>query len=100
MAETVCQKARLTAMNPIPTDPRLQQIINLIVAFAQGHLNEKIETKGEADELEAICIGLNMLGEELSFSKTQLEDQRLNQQRLITEVIINAQEVERQNIGL
>jgi light-regulated signal transduction histidine kinase (bacteriophytochrome) len=61
-----------TSSKKITKDTRLEQIINLILSFAQGDLDQRIEISGKEDELEAIALGLNMLGEELSYSKKEL----------------------------
>jgi len=57
-------------MNNLKTD----KIIKLITSFAQGNLRDKIKLEGNSDELDVIAQGLNMLGEELEFSKQKLNE--------------------------
>lgn len=55
-------------------DNIIDKILNSILAFAQGDLETKIEMSGKEEELDAIALGLNMLGEELLNSqKTIIE---------------------------
>jgi light-regulated signal transduction histidine kinase (bacteriophytochrome) len=80
MADAICKGRQLNSGKSMK-DPRLDKIVNLILAFAQGDLDQRIDISGEADEIDAIGLGLNMLGEELSYSKTQLalREKKLNE---------------------
>ncbi len=55
------------------SDPRIEKILALLVAFASGNLGERLEPSDETDDINAIIVGLNMLGEELS-SSTAMEE--------------------------
>jgi len=46
-------------------DPRIEQIIEIIIQLAGGNLNVKGSITGTGDELDAIIGGLNMLVEEI-----------------------------------
>ena len=50
------------------SDPRVNQIVDLIVQFAQGNLEARADASESGDDLDGIITGLNMLGEELEDS--------------------------------
>jgi len=51
-----------------PQDPRIEQILNLIMEFAYGNLNARETPSDNYDQIDGIIGGLNMLGEELQAS--------------------------------
>jgi hypothetical protein len=55
--------------NIYSNDPRIEKILNMLLQYNLGHfkLRETISEKG--DEIDAIIIALNTLGEELSAKK-------------------------------
>lgn len=55
------------------SDPRIEKIVNLLVAYASGDLGARLEPSDKADDVDAIIEGINMLGEELS-SSTVMEE--------------------------
>jgi len=51
-----------------PQDPRIEQILNLIMEFAYGNLDARETPSDNYDQIDGIIGGLNMLGEELQAS--------------------------------
>ena len=49
-------------------DPRIEKILHLIMEYAGGNLDAKIDADDKFDEIDGIIGGLNMLGEELKES--------------------------------
>ncbi|MBI5477575.1 MAG: hypothetical protein HY906_01895 [Deltaproteobacteria bacterium] len=67
------------------TDPRLDRVLSMITAFASGDFAATVAPSGKADELDAIIIGLSMLGEELAENVRRLQathDQLLQAEKL------------------
>jgi diguanylate cyclase len=54
-------------------DPRLEALVDFVVGFAAGDLSARLETTGNADSIEAVVVGLNMLAEELEVLYAGLE---------------------------
>jgi len=50
------------------SDERINQILDLILKFAAGDLDSSLAPYNLNDDLDAIILGLNMLGEELKYS--------------------------------
>jgi two-component sensor histidine kinase len=55
------------------TDSRVNEILNVIMAYARLDFSKKTEMKGD-DALDAIGAGVNMLGEELETSTVSLKE--------------------------
>ena len=47
-------------------DERFERILSLLVKYAQRDFSAREEISDKGDELDAIILGLNTLGEELS----------------------------------
>ncbi|MDP2387595.1 MAG: ATP-binding protein [Bacteroidota bacterium] len=56
------------AGNIYSTDERIEQIYSLLIKYTQGDFIERGEISEKGDELDAIIVGLNILGEELQSS--------------------------------
>jgi two-component system, NtrC family, sensor kinase len=50
---------------PLAADPRIDQVLSMVAAFAAGQFTFRVEPSDRRDEIDAIIAGLNMLGEEL-----------------------------------
>lgn len=48
------------------TDPRMQQVLQLISDLAAGRLDARLEPSPARDELDAVITGINLLAEELN----------------------------------
>lgn len=55
-------------------DDRLGQVVQLIVELANGKLDARGVPAGSGDDLDAVIVGLNMLGEEFSAAYSKLEE--------------------------
>lgn len=55
-------------------DSRVNEILEVIYAFARLDFNRKVNISGEDDALDGIGTGVNMLGEELNHSKVTLRE--------------------------
>jgi diguanylate cyclase (GGDEF)-like protein len=60
----------MTAPGP---DPRLDRLVDTVVALASGMLDTRLEPSDANDEIDAITVGLNMLAEELQVTHEGLE---------------------------
>jgi diguanylate cyclase (GGDEF)-like protein len=54
-------------------DPRLDQLVETVIALAAGRLDTRLEPSGAGDEIDAITVGLNMLAEELQGTHREFE---------------------------
>ncbi len=54
-------------------DPRLEALVDFVVRLAAGDLGARLEPRGDADSIEAVVVGLNMLAEELEVLYAGLE---------------------------
>lgn len=54
-------------------DPRLEALVEFVVRLAAGDLGARLEPTGNADSVEAVAVGLNMLAEELEVLYAGLE---------------------------
>ncbi|MCP4677588.1 MAG: response regulator [Deltaproteobacteria bacterium] len=60
-------------------DPRIQQIGDLLSEFAQNNFDHDLKPSDKLDEVDAIIVGLTMLGEELKSSMVSIKAyQKLN----------------------
>ena len=55
-------------------DPRLGQLVEFVVELASGRLGARMAPSAAADEIDAVIMGLNMLGEELQALTGDLEE--------------------------
>ncbi|MEA2449368.1 MAG: hypothetical protein QOG63_1300 [Thermoleophilaceae bacterium] len=55
-------------------ESRVDRIVTLVTQLAAGDLSARQEPAGVDDELDAITVGVNMLGEELEASHAELEE--------------------------
>jgi diguanylate cyclase (GGDEF)-like protein len=60
----------VTAPGP---DPRLDRLVETVVALASGQLDARLRPSEANDEIDAITVGLNMLAEELQVTHEDLE---------------------------
>ena len=58
------------------SDPRVAEILNVFVKYTSLDFSEKVSISEEGDEIDAIAIGLNALGEELKFKHEQEQEYR------------------------
>jgi len=56
------------------SDPRANEILEVVMAFARLNFNAKSTVKGDGDVMDAIAAGVNMLGEELESSVISLKE--------------------------
>ena len=54
-------------------DSRLEALVDFVVRLAAGELGARLEPTGDADSIEAVVVGLNMLAEELEVLYSGLE---------------------------
>jgi diguanylate cyclase (GGDEF)-like protein len=62
-------------------DPRLDELVETVIALAAGRLDTRLEPSEAGDEIDAITVGLNMLAEELQATHHELE-RRVHQRTL------------------
>lgn len=67
----------MSKINKIAIDNRANDILKVIMSFARMEFNNKIEISGQNDVIDAIAIGVNMLGEELESSSISLKEKEL-----------------------
>lgn len=60
--------------NPIYSDKRANDILEVIMAYARLEFQEKIEITDKEDVFDSISAGVNMLGEELENSTVSLKE--------------------------
>jgi diguanylate cyclase (GGDEF)-like protein len=60
----------MTAMGP---DPRLDRLVETVIALASGDLAARLEPSEAGDEIDAVTVGINMLAEELQVTHEDLE---------------------------
>lgn len=58
---------------PAERDERLDRLVDFVVALASGRLDTRLTPSPASDAVDAVIVGLNMLGEELSTLYTDLE---------------------------
>ena len=56
-----------------PVDPRLEQVVDLIVELASGDLTVRMEPSPARDTVDAVITGINLLAGELHAMYTELE---------------------------
>jgi diguanylate cyclase (GGDEF)-like protein len=66
----------MTPEAKITQDPRLNEVLELILQITSGDLQAQGTPTERGDELDAIITGLNMLGEEMSAAFGQITDAR------------------------
>ncbi len=66
-------------------DPRLNDVLDLILQITSGNLEARGTPSERGDELDAIVTGLNMLGEELSAAFGELREARDVLEERVTE---------------
>ncbi|MBA3907499.1 MAG: EAL domain-containing protein [Pseudonocardiales bacterium] len=59
---------------PDPPDPRLEQLVELVVQLASGRLRTRMDPSSASDEIDAVIVGINMLAEELEALNEDLEE--------------------------
>ncbi len=57
---------------PTP-DPRLEQLVELVVQIASGDLEARMEPSTDSDDIDAVIVGINMLAEDLRALNDNLE---------------------------
>jgi PAS domain S-box-containing protein len=70
----------LSAPSPYQSDERIERILNLLLKYTLGEFQQRETFSEKGDELDAIIIGLNTLGEEAEASGKIVRDyeQRVN----------------------
>ncbi|MGI5133035.1 bifunctional diguanylate cyclase/phosphodiesterase [Pseudonocardia sp. CA-107938] len=58
---------------PEPSDGRLEQLVELVVALASGDDEAHMEPSPASDEIDAVIVGINMMAEELRALNVDLE---------------------------
>jgi nitrate/nitrite-specific signal transduction histidine kinase len=54
-------------------DPRLEQLVELVVQLASGELSVRLPPSPASDAIDAVIVGINMLAEELEALNKHLE---------------------------
>lgn len=54
-------------------DPRLEQLVELVVQLASGELSVRLPPSPASDDIDAVIVGINMLAEELEALNKHLE---------------------------
>lgn len=63
----------MALLTPDPPDPRLEQLVELVVEIASGRLGSRMDPSSASDEIDAVIVGVNMLAEELEALNEDLE---------------------------
>lgn len=81
--------------NSTETEKYLEEIVNLIIAFGNGNFDARGEVSESDDPFNAVLSGLNMLGEELTHYKEELQKQTTLQHHIINSIdeVIYAREI-------
>lgn len=81
--------------NSTETEKYLEEIVNLIIAFGNGNFDARGEVSESDDPFNAVLSGLNMLGEELTHYKEELQKQTTLQHNIINSIdeVIYAREI-------
>ena len=58
-------------------ETRVNSILNVLMSFAQLDYSRKIEISDERDFIDALAVGINMLGEELKGSTVSLHEKEV-----------------------
>ena len=74
-------------MTQLTPDPRLEQLVGLVVQIASGQLSARMQPSPVSDDIDAVIVGVNMLAEELEALNEDLEG-RVTQR---TEALAEAQ---------
>ena len=65
---------------------RLESVVDLIIQFAQGNFDAREQMTDEDDHINAIISGLNMLGEELGYTRSELTNKNLLLQNILDNI--------------
>ncbi len=68
-------------------DPRITEILDVLVKYAMGDFSSRIKTSDNNDEIDAIIVGLNTLAEE-TYSSRKLTQYYLNRIERVMEVLL------------
>ncbi|NQT62686.1 MAG: PAS domain S-box protein, partial [Candidatus Marinimicrobia bacterium] len=60
-------------MTDLDRQKHIDEILNVIQQFANGHFSSRAPSYNKEDSLDAIATGINMLGEEVDFRITELK---------------------------
>jgi PAS domain S-box-containing protein len=71
----------------LPKDPRLEKILDLLLKYTLADYSHREFISGKGDEIDAIIIGLNTLGEELQGAGIVVRDYK-ERMEAITEVLL------------
>ena len=76
---------------PEKKDKRLDEIVRLLVQYARLDFHERLEVSDKGDEIDAVIVGLNTLGEELvNFEAIRAE--RVNEETARLAAIVDSSE--------
>ena len=84
----------------VTQDPRLNEVLELILQLTSGDFNAQGTPSEHGDELDAIITGLNMLGEELSAAFSQISEARDMLEERIKERTAELEKVNKKQVDL
>ena len=68
-------------------DPRIAEILDVLVKYAMGDFSSRIKTSENNDEIDALIVGLNTLADE-TYSSRKLTQYYLNRIERVMEVLL------------
>ncbi|HEY6161236.1 MAG TPA: PAS domain S-box protein, partial [Bacteroidia bacterium] len=76
---------------PDKKDKRLDEIVRLLVQYARLDFDERLEVSPKGDEIDAVIVGLNTLGEELE-NMESIKAEKVNEETARLAAIVDSSE--------